>query len=551
MSVRTWFAGAGRRRAALEAGLVTFALVLPLAAILRPALGLDLGPDSAPDADNRWPVLGIGMFYFGLPPALLAALRLRRSAGGVRKQLRYELGGAATLVFAVWAGALVAHVAGAAWATATDPPAPAAEPEFLFASPLLAAASASAVVSSYPLGRGLVLAWPAWDRLQRRRLLWALTHAQLVGSLALAAGVALFLTAYLGPHFIGPPFGPDTLPKGAGAAAVALAWLATRPLPAATGYIVVGVATSAVLLPPAFLISYLVLRRTTRRLEELAAATGALRAGDLAARVPVGGEDEVGRLQADFNSMAAELERTLGDLEAERDRVAGLLEARRQLVAAVSHELRTPVATVRGYLESALRRGEAAPALRADLETMEREVARLERLIEDLFTLSRAEVRRLTLRQGPTDVGAVVGRLVDTLAPLAWQQRRVQVFAGATPDLPLARADGERLEQVVRNLLGNAVRHTPPGGLVAAAVAAEPDAVRVDVRDTGEGIAAADLPHIFERFYRANGDDPERGDGAGLGLALVRELVEAMGGSVAAASTPGEGSCFTVRLPRA
>jgi len=249
--------------------------------------------------------------------------------------------------------------------------------------------------------------------------------------------------------------------------------------------------------------------------------------------------------------MAADLERTLDDLRAERDRVGGLLEARRQLVAAVSHELRTPVATVRGYLDSALHRADPLPPdLRADLETMEHELARLERLIEDLFTLARVEVGRLALRLEPTDVGALVRRLSETLAPLAWSQRRVQLLAEVPPALPPARADGERLEQVVGNLLANAVRHTPPGGLVAAAVAAEDGLVRIDVRDTGEGIAAADLARVFERFYRAAGPDGARGDGAGLGLALVKELAEAMGGSVAAESAPGQGSCFTVRLPR-
>jgi signal transduction histidine kinase len=184
------------------------------------------------------------------------------------------------------------------------------------------------------------------------------------------------------------------------------------------------------------------------------------------------------------------------------------------------------------------------------METMERELGRLQRLIEDLFTLSRAEVGRLELHPEPTDVGAVVRRLVDTIAPLAWGQRRVQVLAEVAPDLPPARADAERLEQVVSNLLGNAVRHTPPGGLVAAAVCTEPEAVRIEVRDTGEGIAPQDLPRVFERFYRGPNIDVERRDGAGLGLALVKELAEAMGGSVEAASVPGEGSCFTVRLPR-
>src|SRR5581483_5000435 len=129
--------------------------------------------------------------------------------------------------------------------------------------------------------------------------------------------------------------------------------------------------------------------------ERLGRAAEAFAAGDLSSRVQEGPADELGQLARRFNRMADDLERTLHDLQEERDRVSGLLEARRQLVAGVSHELRTPVATVRGYIESALRRDGAVPAdLHADLETMEREVGRLQRLIEDLFSLSRAEVGR-------------------------------------------------------------------------------------------------------------------------------------------------------------
>ena len=339
-----------------------------------------------------------------------------------------------------------------------------------------------------------MLVWPVWDRLRRTRLIWALTHAQLVAGLTLAVGVALAANTATGSDFR-PPFGPETLPDDAGPAAVFLAWVTTRLLPTVTVLLALCAATAVAVLPSAALISYLVLRRTTSRLEALAAGADALRSGDLTARVPIGGEDEVARLQSSFNTMAGDLERTVHDLEDERDRVGGLLEARRQLVASASHELRTPVATVRGYLESTLCRAtEVSPDLRADLETMESEVARLQGLIEDLFTLSRAAVGRLELHLKPTDTGVVVRRLVETTAPLAWRQRRVEVLAEIAPDLPPARADAQRLAQIVSNLLGNAVRHTPPGGLVAAAVAAEPDVVRVEVRDTGEAIPPEDLP---------------------------------------------------------
>jgi signal transduction histidine kinase len=181
---------------------------------------------------------------------------------------------------------------------------------------------------------------------------------------------------------------------------------------------------------------------------------------------------------------------------------------------------------------------------------MEREVGRLQMLIEDLFTLSRAEVGELVLSCEPMDVGAIIRRMVDTVAPLAWRAGRVEVVVQVPPDLPLALADGRRLEQVLSNLLHNGVRHTPPGGIVAVMAAAEQDAVRIEVRDTGEGIPPEDLPHVWERFYRGERARAEDSRGAGLGLALVKELTEAMGGMVEVESVVGEGSCFAVKLPR-
>jgi signal transduction histidine kinase len=139
--------------------------------------------------------------------------------------------------------------------------------------------------------------------------------------------------------------------------------------------------------------------------------------------------------------------------------------------------------------------------------------------------------------------------MVEAIAPLAWQSGRVEVVADVSKAVPTACVDVERLEQVLANLLRNGVRHTPPGGIVAAVMFAEANCVVIEVRDTGEGIAPDDLPHIWERFYRGQSSDAR--DSAGLGLAIVKELTEAMGGSVSVESTVGQGSRFTVWLRRA
>lgn len=397
---------------------------------------------------------------------------------------------------------------------------------------------------------GVLRPWLFWNRLRRSRLVWDLTHAHLVVALvpvvAFVALLGLYQTLSSGLWLVSEP-----APQGPLATVVAVVISLTVTVAGAAA--VLGVFAVLAALVPAVAASFFVARRATKRLETLARATAAFQAGDYSVRVPVEGEDEVAQLQQAFNAMAADLERTLSELAAERDRVAGLLKARRELVASVSHELRTPVANIRGYLESGLARadGEIPPALRHDLAVVEQEAARLQALIDDLFALSRAEAGQLALNCAPTDVGELARRVVETAAPLAWRGGRVRLVAEVEPDVPPALVDAGRLEQVLANLLRNGVRHTPPGGIVATVVRADGDAVVVEVQDTGEGIDAADLPRVFERFYRgANRAEGEQA-GAGLGLALVKELTEAMGGAVAARSAPGQGSTFTLRLPRA
>ncbi len=392
-----------------------------------------------------------------------------------------------------------------------------------------------------------VRVWLYWNRLRRRRLVWALTHIQVQLVLAFAILGAIVASALLVIPTGRAPWELDT-------------WVFTiLPFLGVAG--VMTLIGLAVILPPAFYFSWLATRKTTRRLEVLTEAAGALRRGDYGTRIPVEGEDEVAQLQEDFNAMAAVLEQAMRGLEAERDKVSDLLDARRQLMANVSHELRTPLATLRSYLDSLQQHvdrptepnGEATEGtfdLERDLVIMGREVARLQKLIDDLLTLSRAEVGGLALDVRSVDLGAAVQRRVGAVAPLAWQRDRVRVVADIPKSLPRARADEDRFEQIMANLLRNALRHTPPGGIIAVSAAVEAEVVSIRVCDTGQGIPLEEQARIWERFYR--GDDARALDteGAGLGLALVKELTEAMGGRVSVESEPGAGSCFSLWLQR-
>ena len=310
------------------------------------------------------------------------------------------------------------------------------------------------------------------------------------------------------------------------------------------------VLASVIMLPLAGGIGYWLARRVTRRLERLAAATSALAAGDLDRQVEVGSEDEIGRLSADFNTMARQLAEREHKLSEAAVRAEALLQANRRLVANVSHELRTPLTTLRGYIETLdQEHGDKLPA--HDLAVIEGEVQRLTALIEDLFTLARAEARQLPMSIERVDAGARVRQLVETLRPLARRERQIELVSSLPADLPAVLADPRRLEQILLNLAHNALRYTPPGGIIAFEGAADDRSVMITVADTGVGIPAEEQALVFERFYRGDSSRTRETGGAGLGLALVRELVEAMGGSVAAESTPGRGSRFQVRLPRA
>jgi signal transduction histidine kinase len=372
--------------------------------------------------------------------------------------------------------------------------------------------------------------WLFWNQLRRKQLVWGLTYAHVLVMLFLTGSLLVLLEILIITRM----------------SDVFLVVSTTL------GLLVLSALTLVVIIPPSICFSYLVMRGTTQRVKTLAAATSSLREGNYGIRIEVVGEDEVAQLQADFNSMASNLERSMRELKEERDRVATLLKERRELIASVSHELRTPIATLRSYLETTLMHwGErSTPITQHELQVMEDEVIHLQILVDDLFTLARAEVGKLELRYASTDVGQLVREIVEKGAPLAWQSSRIEMVADTPLEIVNVLIDPKRLEQALRNLLHNAVRHTTPGGIVAVQVKVQPKAVLILVKDTGEGISPKDLPHIWERFYQTGRSRTRMDGGAGLGLALVKEWIEEMGGTVSVESAVGEGSCFTLHFPR-
>jgi signal transduction histidine kinase len=277
----------------------------------------------------------------------------------------------------------------------------------------------------------------------------------------------------------------------------------------------------------ALLVTFALSGRILHPVSELTDAARRMREGDLDVRVRPTGDDEIARLGRAFNDMA--------------ERLAHTERAKRQMVSDVAHELRSPVTNLRCVLES-IQDGLAAPDA-ARIDALHSETRLLERLIGDLQDLALADSGGLALQIEPVDVDAVVRRAIgDVDGP------RVDLHVAA--DAAWVLADAGRLEQMLRNLLSNARRHTPADGSIAVQSERRGSVVRLSVADTGCGIAPEHLPHVFDRFYRADRSRDRATGGAGLGLAIVRRLAEAQGGAASASSAgEGHGATFTVDLP--
>jgi two-component system sensor histidine kinase BaeS len=275
----------------------------------------------------------------------------------------------------------------------------------------------------------------------------------------------------------------------------------------------------------ALVLSYLVARRLTRPIDELAAATRSLSAGESGVAVRVAGDDELAHLGATFNTMSEDLQRAR--------------ESQRRFLESVSHELKTPLTSIRGYAEAV---GDGAvPASEAG-RVITAEADRLDRLVTDLLDLARFGRAGFSVAREPIDLAALTHQAVERHLPKA-RELDVQLSSGAASGA-VALGDHDRLLQATSNLIENALRLTPRGGSVV--VSARPG--ELSVRDTGPGLAPGDLPHAYERFYLYDRYRSERAVGTGLGLAIVKELTEAMGGTVQASNADGGGAEFTLRL---
>jgi signal transduction histidine kinase len=291
-------------------------------------------------------------------------------------------------------------------------------------------------------------------------------------------------------------------------------------------------------------VGYFLSAALTDRIVTLDAAAKEVAKGRLSVRVPVTGNDEMASLARTFNQMAVKLEET-----ANKQQELDML--RRNLIAWAGHDLRTPLASVRAIVE-ALADGmvEDAATVERYLQTAQRELLSLSLLVDDLFELSQLEAGGLRLERSLNSISDLLSDTVESFSELA-ARKEVTLQGGAEPGVDPVLMDVQLVGRAVSNLLGNALRHTPPGGSVQVHASKVADGVMVEIRDTGGGISADDLPHVFDRFYRGEKSRSRATGGAGLGLTIAKGIVEAHGGRIGIESSVDQGTCIFFVLPSA
>ena len=287
---------------------------------------------------------------------------------------------------------------------------------------------------------------------------------------------------------------------------------------------------------------FLLANSMTDSLRQLQEGANQLATGDFSTRVHLDDVDELAGLADSFNKMADDLEQSFA-------RERELEQARRDLIAAVSHDLRTPLTSIRAMIEA------LADGVVTDPDTVQRYYATirtqaesLSSLINDLFELSQLESGQIELRLEPVNINDLVSDVLESMHPQA-EAKAVALAGEFSTDLPATEAELVKIQRVLHNLVQNAIRDTPAHGSISLATKAVPQGVQVDVADTGEGITAEDLPHIFDQFFRGEKSRSRETGGAGLGLAIAKGIVEAHNGEILVNSQVGHGTCFSIVLP--
>jgi two-component system OmpR family sensor kinase/two-component system sensor histidine kinase BaeS len=280
------------------------------------------------------------------------------------------------------------------------------------------------------------------------------------------------------------------------------------------------------------LLGFLIARQLTAPLSQLANAAHRLAHGQLGERVAVGGTEEVSEVARAFNGMAASLQQA---------------EAVRQnMVADIAHELRTPLSVLQGGLRAIL--DDVYPMEKQEIAALYDETLLLGRLVSDLRDLAQAEAGHLSLALETAELAPLLEGAVHLFVE-AGHERHITLTLDCPPALPRVRMDPARTRQILHNLLSNALRHSPDGGAIQVRASDGGNSVRVEVTDSGSGLAAGEAAHVFERLWRAEPSRSRGHGGSGLGLAIARHLVEAQGGQIGVHSEPGRGSCFWFTLP--
>ena len=282
----------------------------------------------------------------------------------------------------------------------------------------------------------------------------------------------------------------------------------------------------------ALILTFILSRRILSPIRTLGNTARKLGKGDFSQRVRIQDRGEVGELAKTFNSMADDLERTE--------------KLRRNMVADIAHELRTPLSNVSGYLEAI--RDEVIKPEPSTIASLSEEVDLLSRLVDDLQELALADAGELKLNRQSEDITQLIQQAVKAVQTKVLA-KGLEINVDITANLSSVNIDYQRISQVLRNLLENAIKHTPNGGKITVSAVQQESFIRVNVEDDGEGIPAEDLPNMFERFYRVDKSRTRHAGGSGLGLTIAKRLVESHGGTISVQSELGKGSCFSFTLP--